>query len=81
MNKLHESLGLTDGAGSVSSQRVISFMVVSAWLLTKVWASFKTGVPMDIQNPEVMFLTSVLGAGVLKNLAENTNLNLGAPKS
>lgn len=80
MNKLATSFGLTDGE-HVSSQRVISFMVVAAWLITKVWASLKSGTPMGIDNTEVALLASILGAGVLKNAAENTNINIGQPST
>lgn len=79
MNKLHEFLGLTDGIGSVSSQRVFSFLIIASWLLTKAVASMKSGTPMTFDNTEVGLVASVLGAGVLKNVAENINIGGANP--
>lgn len=78
MNKLTTSLGLTDGT-HVSSQRVISFIIVASWLLTKIVASVKSGTPMTFDTTEVGLVASVLGAGVLKNVAENINIGGANP--
>lgn len=80
MNKLATSLGLTDGE-HVSSQRVISFIIIGCWMATKLWANLKAATPMTFDNAEVGLVASVLGAGVLKNAAENTNISIGQPKT
>lgn len=74
------ALGMGDGENNTSSHRVISMMVVAAWLVTKVYASLKAGTPMTIEATEVALIGTILGLGAAKTVAEQTTVTVGKPK-
>lgn len=79
LTKALAALGMGDGFNSTSSHRVISMMVVAAWLATKVWTSFKSGTSMTIDGAEVALIGTILGLGAVKTVAEQTTVNVGKP--
>lgn len=79
LTKALAALGMGDGENNTSSHRVISMMVVAAWLATKVYASFKSGTPMTIDGAEVALIAAILGLGAAKTVAEQTTVTIGKP--
>jgi hypothetical protein len=74
-----KALGMGDGNNETSSHRLISVLIIVAWLSTKVYASFKAGVGMAIDAADVGLVATILGLGAVKTVAEQTTVTVGKP--
>jgi hypothetical protein len=62
---------LSDGDGHASSKRLMSFLVVLAFLQSYVRVSFVTNTIQDIPMNWAFVLPAILGIGVIANKIEN----------
>lgn len=76
MNLTHllSHIGLGDGEGNTSSQRVFSAAILGCLLLSKLWLSLHNNEPLVFSDSDQSIILYVLGAGVAKNVAENLKL-------
>lgn len=62
---------IQDGEGNTSSMRVITFIIVLAIIVPKVWLAIKTGTSPVWSSDDMYMLGIILGGKLVQNAQEN----------
>lgn len=71
MKNLLTSIGLDDGAGSVSSTRLVVVAIAGCYLVSKFYNAHLTKQPITWDATDMGIIGSLGGVGIAKTVAEN----------
>lgn len=71
MKNLLSSIGLDDGAGSVSSTRLVVVLISLCYLVSKFYNAHLTKQPITWDGTDMGIIGTLGGVGVAKTISEN----------